>query len=239
MIAYLRVSSAGQIDAWGLDRQKAAITTWTKANGHRIVGWHSDEGVSGTLGALQRPGMSQAIEAIGRTAEGLVVADLDRFARQLMVQEAALKVIWKAGGHVFTATGGEVQQDDPNDGARTLIRQVLGAVIQYEKHQAMKRMCAGRTAKAAAGRKATGSYPYGYEGRGKGRERDAAPRDDEQQAVVRIAELRRSGRSYRQIAMALDHEGLPPRRAESWSAMTVRNIAVREGVANQRPLRYR
>ena len=231
LIAYLRVSSAGQIDAWGLDRQEAAIKTWAKINGHRIVRWCRDEGVSGTIEALERPGMSEAIEAIGAGVDGLVVADLDRFARQLMVQEAALGVIWKAGGHVFTVTGGEVQRDDPDDGARTLIRQVLGAVIQYEKHQAVRRMREGRKAKAAAGRKAVGDYAYGYQGDGKGRDRDAAPHPNEQRAVVRIVELRRSGRSYRQIAAALDHEGLRPRRAETWSAMAVRNVATREGVA--------
>jgi DNA invertase Pin-like site-specific DNA recombinase len=231
LIAYLRVSSAGQVDAWGLDRQEAAIKTWAKANGHRVVAWHRDEGVSGTVEALERPGMSEAIESIGREAQGLVVADLDRFARQLMVQEAALGVIWKAGGRVFTVTGGEVQQDDPDDGARTLIRQVLGAVIQYEKHQAVRRMREGRRAKAAAGRKAVGQYAFGQHAAGKGRQRDAAPHPEEQRAVARIVELRKAGQSYRQIAARLDAEGLRPRRAASWSAMVVRSVALREGAA--------
>jgi len=41
-------------------------------------------------------------------------------------------------------------------------------------------------------------------------------------------ELRRAGESYRSIAVTLDTEGLRPRRAASWSAMAVRNVAQRE-----------
>jgi hypothetical protein len=40
--------------------------------------------------------------------------------------------------------------------------------------------------------------------------------------VARIVELRQAGRSYREIATALDAEGNKPRRAVSWSAAAVR-----------------
>jgi DNA invertase Pin-like site-specific DNA recombinase len=70
-----------------------------------------------------------------------------------------------------------------------------------------KRMRDGPKAKAAAGRKATGSYAYGFQPTRQGRERGAAPRSDEQDTVARIVELRRAGRSYREIAAALDAEG--------------------------------
>ena len=46
--------------------------------------------------------------------------------------------------------------------------------------------------------------------------------------MARIVELRQAGESYRAIAATLDAEGLRPRRAASWSAMAVRNIAERE-----------
>jgi DNA invertase Pin-like site-specific DNA recombinase len=84
------------------------------------------------------------------------------------------------------------------------------------------------TVKAAAGRKAVGDYPFGYAAIGKGRERDAGPVKAEQKAVARIVELCRAGLSYREIATALDTEGHKPRRAASWSAAAVRNVALRE-----------
>jgi hypothetical protein len=66
------------------------------------------------------------------------------------------------------------------------------------------------------------------QGHGEGKTRDAAPNPTEQAAVRRIVELRRAGKSYRVIGETLDAEGLRPRRAAQWSAMSVRNIADRE-----------
>ncbi len=226
LVGYLRVSSAGQVDAWGLDRQEVAITTWARMHGHKIVTWHRDEGVSGTVEAVDRPGLAAAIDQLG-AVDGIVIADLDRLARKLTVQEAALAVIWRAGGRVFTSTGGEVLQEDPEDPARTLVRQVMGAVIEYERHQIVKRMRDGRRAKALAGKHATGQYAYGYRGQGSGRERDAAPNPGEQEAVALIVALRGDGWSYRRIAGRLDELGHRPRRAEQWSPMAVRSVARR------------
>ena len=45
--------------------------------------------------------------------------------------------------------------------------------------------------------------------------------------MARIVELRRAGRPYRGIATSLDAQGHKPRRAASWSAATVRNVALR------------
>jgi DNA invertase Pin-like site-specific DNA recombinase len=228
LYAYLRVSSAGQIDAWGLDRQEAAVRQYAKTGGHRIVAWYRDEGVSGTIEALDRPQLSAAIRELRPGIDGILVADLDRFARSLTVQEAALAVIWRAGGKVFTATSGEVHTDDPDDPGRTLIRQVMGAVIEFEKRQAVKRMRGGMLAKAATGRKATGSYAFGYHGEGKGRERDAAPKAAEQAVIRMIIDMRAVDASYREICDALDAAGHRSKRGQRWSPMTVKRIYDRE-----------
>jgi DNA invertase Pin-like site-specific DNA recombinase len=232
LIAYIRVSSDTQLDGNGLDIQRTTIRRWAKAHGHTITKWLADEGVSGATDAVDRPGLSEALQMLRHPpkADGLVVAKLDRLARALTVQEAALALIWRDGGTVFAADAGEILKDDPDDPMRTALRQVVGVFAELDRRTVVKRMRDGRKAKAEAGRKATGAYAYGYEGTGKGRERDAAPRTDEQAAVRRIAELRGAGQSYRQIAATLDTEGLRPRRAASWSAMSVRNVAVRENI---------
>lgn len=46
--------------------------------------------------------------------------------------------------------------------------------------------------------------------------------------------LRAEGYSYRRIAAYLDRKHIPPPRAERWSAMTVRNIWIREQEAVHR-----
>ncbi|HEY8588523.1 MAG TPA: recombinase family protein [Naasia sp.] len=230
LVAYLRVSSTTQLDGFGLDLQRRAVRRWARDHGHRIVAEHVDAGVPGSTDAVDRPGLSEALQLLRRppTVDGLVVARLDRLARALTVQEACLALAWREGGRVFTADAGEVQRDDPDDPMRTAMQQMVGVFAELDRRTTVKRLRDGIRAKAATGRHATGSYPYGYEGAGRGRERDAGPRGDEQRAVARILALREDGGSYREIAAQLDEEGLRPRRADRWSAMSVRNVAVRE-----------
>jgi DNA invertase Pin-like site-specific DNA recombinase len=229
LVGYIRVSGAGQVvDGYGLDVQERDIRAWARANGHRLVANHPDEGVTGARDAVDRPGLAEALLAISEgDADGLLIPKLDRLARALTVQEATLAVVWRAGGHVFSADSGEVMRDDPDDPMRTALRQVVGVFAELDRRMVVKRLRDGRKAKAAAGRKAVGAYAYGQRGHGKGRQRDAAPDPAEQQAVQRIRALRDTGESYRSIAAVLDAEGLKPRRAEKWNAMTVRAVAQR------------
>jgi DNA invertase Pin-like site-specific DNA recombinase len=229
LVAYLRVSSNCQLDGYGFDVQREQIKKWAKRHGHKIVAECSDA-VTGKSDAADRPGLLEALQMIRRPpeAEGMVVGKLDRLARQLTTQEAILSLVWREGGKVFTAEDGEVLQDDPDDPMRTAIRQVQGVFAELDRKTVVKRLRDGRRAKAESGRHAVGQYRYGFHGDGKGRERDAAPLAEERAVLARIVELRTAGESYRAIAATLDAEGLKPRRAEHWSAMTVRNIATRE-----------
>jgi DNA invertase Pin-like site-specific DNA recombinase len=228
LIAYTRVSSDGQLDGFGIDTQERAIASWTKAHFHRIIRTVSDIGVSGATDAVDRPGLSAALEALAaREAQGLVVARLDRLARALTVQEATLAFMWRSGAEVFTADAGQVLRDDPDDPMRTALRQVVGVFAELDRRMVVKRLRDGRAAKSATGRKAVGSYAYGYVGAGKGRQRDGVRQPAEQSAVAFILEARGVGRSYRQIAHALDERGHAPRRAAHWSPASVRSVVMR------------
>jgi DNA invertase Pin-like site-specific DNA recombinase len=230
LVAYLRVSTNGQIDGYGFDVQRKHIRDWCKAHGHKVVAEYSDV-VTGKADVTDRPGLTEALQLIRRPpeADGIIVGKLDRLARQLTIQEAVLALVWREGGRVFSAESGEVQQSDPDDPMRDAMRQMMGVFAELDRKTVVKRLRDGRKAKAAAGRHAVGQYRYGLHGAGKGRERDAAPLEQEQVVVERVVELRRAGASYRAICQALTADGHKPRRAETWSPMTVRNIAVRAG----------
>lgn len=233
LIGYTRVSGATQaVDGLGLDVQEADIRSYAKKHGHRLIGIETDAGLSGSLEAADRPGLSAALLAVddGR-ADGIIAARLDRIARSLMVQEAVLAHAWRAKGKVLTADVGEHLVDDPDDPMRTLIRQVLGAVAELDRKLVTKRLRDGRAAKAALGRHASGPYAYGLHGVGRGRERDAGPEPAEQATVARIMALRASGASYRAICQTLTEEGQQPRRAASWQPMVIRAIVQRNTAA--------
>ena len=237
LIEYTRVSGKGQVkDGYGLAIQHTDCQASAKAAGHRIVRRCTDDGLSGTLGAdvvngenmAARPGLQEAIAAVqDGEADGIIVGKLDRLGRATHVQEAALAMVWRAGGHVFAADVGEVLKDDPDDPMRTAMRKIMAVFDELDKAVAVQRMRKGRLAKAATGRHAVGVYPYGYRAGGEGRERDAVPDEAEQRAVDVIGRMRREGRSYREITGALERDGIPPRSGRRWYPSTVRKIALR------------
>ena len=230
LVAYLRVSSNGQIDGYGFDTQRDDIRRWAKANGHKVIAEFSDV-VTGKSDGPDRPGLVEALQLVRRPpeAEGIIVGKLDRLARKVTVQEAILGLIWSDGGKVFTAEDGEVREDDDDDPMRTAIRQMRGVFAELDRRTIVKRLRDGRKMKAAEGKHAVGSYAFGYEAVGKGRDKDAGPREDEQATIVRVVELRKAGVSYRAICQALDAEGFKPRKAATWSPMSVRSVAQRAG----------
>jgi len=151
------------------------------------------------------------------------VSSVDRLARSLTIQEAALVQIWNAGGKAFAVDQGEVLEDDPDDPARTFVRQILGAVSQLEAAMIARRLRRGRQFKADKGGYAHGAPPYGYRAEGG----ELVPDPVEQQTVARIAELRRKGASYRGIANEFNREGVAPKRAAQWHPMAIKRIVDR------------
>lgn len=212
--------SAGAPD----QRWVADITTWAKSHGHKIARWCVDEGVSGTVEATDRPGLACALDAIESGAmQGLVTPKLDRLARSLSVQEAALAHVWRLGGQVFTVDTGEVQSDDAGDPMRTAMRQVMGAFAQLERAMIVQRMAKGRAAKAEAGGYAYGSPPFGW----RVENGELVPDEREAPIVARIMELRAGGASTRTIAETLHNEGHRPKRSERFASATIARIIKR------------
>lgn len=218
--AYLRVSTDRQAErGLSLDEQEDVIRRWARAGRHRIVSWHRDEGVSGANGLGSREGLADALETIrDRQAAGLVVYRLDRLARDLIVQETVLAEVWRLGGQVFSTFPSEAGylSDDPDDPSRKLIRQVLGAVAEYEKSMVALRLRMGRRRKAAKGGYAHGAPPYGW----RAEHRELVPVEEEQEVVTQIskwrAELDDNGNptSLAEIARRLNDAGIPPRHSQ-------------------------
>jgi DNA invertase Pin-like site-specific DNA recombinase len=227
LTAYLRVSTDAQAEhGHGLDVQRQGIRKWARANGHQIVSWHTDEGISGSNGLDSRKSLPDAFRDLREhRAFGIVVYRLDRLARDLILQETLLREIDAIGGEAFSTFSGEqeVITDDPDDPSRRLIRQVLGAVSEYERSLIRLRLSNGRRRKAERGGYAYGSPPYGWRAEGGQLIEDPA----EQAVRARILGLRAAGQSVRAIADTLTGEGLTPKRGGQWHPETIRRILVR------------
>jgi DNA invertase Pin-like site-specific DNA recombinase len=227
LVAYLRVSSPIQVEeGQGLAIQEQSIRRWAKEHRHRLVGMFRDEGIPGTAKDSERDGLTEAIAAIKYNGgQGVVVASIDRLARSLTVQEAALQQVWAAGGRVFSVATGEVLADDPDDPVRTFVRQVLGAVSQLDKGLIARRLRLGRLHKAEQGGYACVAPPFGSRAEGGA----LVPDPGEQKAVQLIIQLRNEGASLRGIAVQLTAEGLEPKRGGAWHPMMVKRVVDRAG----------
>ena len=235
VVGYVRVTKDRQAEQ-GLDLevQKRALEAWAKENRHRITSIHQDEGGSGSNHLQGRMGLAEALERLrDGEAQGLVVYRLDRLARDLMVQEGLLADIWKMGGEIFSTIPSEsgYLTDDPDDPSRKFIRQVLGAMAEYERGMVALRLRLGRKRKAERGGFAFGSPPYGY----RSEHRELVTDEQEGEALKMIHDLRKEGKSLPAICSALEAAGHRPKRGDRWHPTSVWRILKRDEPSTNRP----
>jgi DNA invertase Pin-like site-specific DNA recombinase len=211
--AYLRVSSKGQTKGHGIDRQLTAIRRYATANGLRLAKVFRDEGVSGTLDLDNRPALLELMAGIG--AKVVLIERLDRLARDLMVQEAIITDLQKRGFTLISTTEPDLLNDDPS---RKLVRQVFGAIAEYDRAMTVAKLRVARERKKARTGRCEGNKPYGFY-------------PGESKAVRRMVELRAAGSGYEQIATTLGVEGVATRKGTAWAAATVRRVVLRNATA--------
>jgi|CZKT01.1.fsa_nt_gi DNA invertase Pin-like site-specific DNA recombinase len=218
--AYVRVSAGKQAEQGpGPDVQRHAIAVWAKEHGHKIVSWHADIGARSGNALDGRSGLPDAWQELtDHKAEGIVFYKLDRLAGDVILQESLLRDIRRLGCHAYSTFAGEQEnmENDPQDPSRKMIRVIIGAVSDYEREIIRLRLHNGRRRKAERGGYAYGGPPYGYQALSG----ELVPVEREQAVLARMAELRASGASLRQIADILNSEGIAPRRG-TWHPQTV------------------
>lgn len=210
--AYLRVSGKGQIKGDGFPRQLETIRAYAKQHDIRIVKVFREEGVGGATELENRPALVAMHEALAANGTKLVLIEkLDRLARDLMVQETIIGDLRKHGFDLVSAMEPDLLQNDPT---RVMMRQIFGAIAQYEKAMiVMKLRGARQRTKAKTGR-CEGRKPYGE------RATEAAVRD-------RIRALRKADKKLQEICDQLNDEGIPTRYGRTWKPMTIRAISMR------------
>ena len=225
LIKYKRVSGASQVtDGDGLEAQDVALDAWALAEGHTFVGSCTDEGLSGTLEIENRPGLSCAMVEAKESGAGIAFWKLDRLARDLIQQELILGEFKRADIAVFSTVSVEndVMRDDAADPSRTFVRQILGAVAQYERALICLRMAGGKAVKRSKGGRTDGCMPYGWRTSGKG---VLHPIEAEQAVLAEIRSLRASGLSLRSIAAEMTARGHRPRfGADRWAHQTIAGL---------------
>lgn len=218
VFSYLRVSSRGQIDGDGFDRQRDKINQWAKANNASIASEFCEEGISGANDLDGRPAMIELLAAISMNGVRTVVVErADRFARDLVASELLLREFTRLGVRVIEAEGGnDLSAGDDSNPTAKLVRQILAAVSEFDKTSVVLKLRAARVRARRVNGRCEGRKPFGE-------------REGESEIIDHIRSLRRKPRggkrmSFAAIADRLNEENIPTRTGKQWHPEVVRRI---------------
>lgn len=229
-VAYLRVSTDEQAESRaGLEGQLHSIQSHCRRNGLALKATFSDEGISGAANLDKRPGLLDAINALGR-GDVLMVSKRDRLARDVVACAVVERMVAKRGGRVVSVAG---EGTDADDATSVLMRRIVDAFAEHERLVIAARTRAALQAKRRRGERA-GKMPFGYTladasaspSRSRAGNPVALVAVPEQLAVVeRIRRERAAGLSMRTIAQRLTDDGIPTATGLSrWSHATIQGI---------------
>jgi DNA invertase Pin-like site-specific DNA recombinase len=213
-IGYMRTSSATNVgvDKDSETRQRMAIEGYAKAGGFVIVDWFYDKAVRGADAVTERPGFAAMLERIaGNGVRTIIVESPDRFARDLAVQLAGHDHLKKLGVTLIPATAPDFFTEDTP--TAVLVRQVLGAIAQFDEATTIAKLKAARDRKIAAGQKCGGRKSY-------------AERDPEMVDLARWLRHNADGRPYslRQVATDLAEYGFCGPSGKPYAAAAISSM---------------
>ena len=205
--AYMRTSSATNVgeDKDSLERQRTAIRAFADRAGYEIVSEHYDPAVKGADPVHQRPAFAAMMATIaGNGVRTIIVETASRFARDLIVQETGYQYLKDLGITLIAADDPEAFTGDTP--TQVLIRQILGAVSQFQKAELVAKLAAARARKRARGGHADGPPP--------------AP-----EAARKLAKrLRRKGLSLRAISAKLAEKGFLSPSGSRYGAESIKRM---------------
>ena len=227
--AYVRVSGTGQVEKEGPDRQRQDIAAFCSRHGLNNTGEYF-ECITGTADTLERPKFMQMVNEIVRRREiaaelspqqqpasllisAIVVESCDRLARSVMVQEAAIVQLRKAGIKLYVCKNGTLLDyaEDSGDPYLNMQRQMLGVLAEFEKANLCHRLKRGRQNKLAKTGRCEGRKPYGA-------------RPGEKIILEIIQEQRKKGLPFEGISLGLNANGYKTRYGKQWTPDNIRSI---------------
>lgn len=230
-IVYCRVSSDEQAaSGLGLEAQEHSCQQWAERESRLVVGPFLDEAVSGATPLEDRPGLLDAIAAIG-PGDVLLVAKRDRLGRDLIRVAMIEAAVASNGGRTISVAGEGTADDDPSS---IMQRHMTDVFAEYERLIIKFRTRAALAAKRRRGDR-VGPTPFGHrlvdDGRRSKRGNLPVALVVDEAEIAIIAEVKvmhAAGRSLRQIARDLDVRGVRPKAGgDTWSHTSVRKLILR------------
>lgn len=220
-IAYYRVSTQKQGQSGlGLEGQQAAVAAFA---GAQVLASYTE--IETGTSKRERPQLAKAVNHCRRTGAALIIAKLDRLARNVAFVANLME-----SGVEFVAC------DNPT--ANRLTLHILAAVAEDEARRISERTKAALAAYKVRGGLLGASLPACRNLTGGARARGAeAMRAKSRKAAAEVLplarELRDDGYTLQQIADQLNENGELTIRGNCWNAVGVMRVLARDNATNQ------
>jgi len=194
------------------DVQRKMIQDWCDAHGIVIRNWWDEtDSVSGKT--TDRVGLKGAMKAcLDGKSNGIVVAKVDRFSRNLPEGLAAVYKL-RAAGKSFIAVGDGIQGDTARGTGKILLT-FLFMMAEWQLESLTDGWDITRQRHIEAG--VAGRVPYGYERTSKDEGRKLIVCEDEARWVRHIFDERAKGTGWVRIARDLNDEKVPAPNGGQW-----------------------
>ena len=206
MFSLIYVSRPSEVRGDGFHRQFIAIRQYCAAHQLHIVGIFKERGICGATELDNRPALSELFNALETDGvKAVVIEKLDRLARDLMVQETIVADMQKSGYVLHSSCEPDLCSIDPS---RVLVRQIFGAIAQYEKCMIVLKLRGARQRKKARGERGEGRHAFGE-------------KPGEEIVLQKMLALQSSGETTRKIAASLNAADVSTRMGGAWNPGTV------------------
>lgn len=213
-IAYLRTSSAANVEGDSAHRQNEAVMAYAARAGLEVDSCFWDAAVSGADPIETRAGFVALLDHAEDAGIGIVIVeDASRFARSVIAQELGVLLLVRRGVRLFTSSGQELS--DESDPSKVAMRQMAGVFAQYEKAKLVEKLRGARERVRATGAKCEGRKGHA--------EKDPEIVREARRLARRNPKTGRT-RTLREIAATLVELGFVSSRGRALSHTTVRDL---------------
>jgi len=154
-VMYLRTSSATNLEGDSEERQKESIRKYADSQGMKIVSGAYDQAVKGSDSIHEREGFAQLIQyCLNNNVSIILCENASRFARDVIVQELGYRELKKLNLQLICVDAPDYFTGDSP--SLNMIRQILGAVSEFEKSNLVAKLRGARERKRSKGLKCEG-----------------------------------------------------------------------------------
>ena len=214
LVFYGRYSDSGQSEQ-SIEGQRRVCYEFAQRNGYRIIAEYIDRATTGTE-AENRPEFQRMIaDSAKRQFQGILVYQLDRFARNRYDSATYKAKLKKNGVKVLSA-----RENITDDASGVLMESVLEGMAEYFSAELSQKVKRGMTLTAEKCEFTGSGVPLGY----KIIDKKFTVNEEEAPIVKRIFEMYLAGKTMVDIIRYLNENGLKTSYGNSYNKSSIRRI---------------